>query len=144
MVYLKRTPVIERLMSKVNKEPGDGCWLWTGATCGEKDYGQMHVPPGGPHSSRLVHRISYEILVGPIPRGLEIDHLCRQPRCVNPAHLEAVENAVNQRRKSEAYTHCKRGHEMSGKNVMRCGDGGNRCRTCRYERQRELKQRQAQ
>ena len=61
------------------------------------------------------HRLSYELFVGPIPEGLELDHLCRVKGCYNPDHLEAVTHQENTRRRSLAKplkTHCKRGHEL--------------------------------
>lgn len=84
----------DRLWSKVNKT--DTCWLWTAAT--EKGYGLYR------HDGRLskAHRVVYELLVGPVPTGLDLDHLCRVRNCVNPAHLEPVTRAVNLRRGAEA------------------------------------------
>lgn len=76
--------------------PGDGCWEWTGARQpdGRYDYGMFW---DGTRAVRA-HRFAYELLVGPIPVGLELDHLCRNPPCVNPAHLEPVTHAENIRR----------------------------------------------
>lgn len=70
----------------------DGCWEWTGART--NGYGRLHV------NGRNVaaHRYSYEIHVGPIPRGLHVDHICRRPWCVNPEHLEPVTQTENNRR----------------------------------------------
>lgn len=74
-------------------ENEDGCWLWKRSTT--KGYGRISVL-GRP---RGVHRVSYEVFVGPIPDGLEIDHLCRRRSCCNPAHLEPVTHRENQRRR---------------------------------------------
>lgn len=81
------TPMDERLMLHVRKDE-NGCWLWTAHT-NNKGYGKVMV---GGKSGKLkyAHRVSYETFVGPIPAGLEIDHLCRVPSCINPAHLEPV------------------------------------------------------
>ena len=85
-----RIPTEERFWRKVNKT--DRCWLWTGALTG-KGYGSFgQTPPGG---SVLAHRFAYIREFGAIPDGLVIDHLCRERRCVNPAHLEAVTNREN-------------------------------------------------
>lgn len=84
----------ERFWSKVAITPS--CWLWM-ATRGPLGYGQFH------DGTRLVyaHRWAYEALVGPIPEGLVIDHLCTTPPCVNPVHLEPVTQAVNVQRTFE-------------------------------------------
>lgn len=74
-------------------EQGEGCWLWLGSLT-DKGYGRFYM--GG--KRYLAHRYSYEHFVGPIPEGLEPDHLCRVPACVNPAHLEPVTRSENTRR----------------------------------------------
>lgn len=91
----------ERLLAQVDKNgpapehrPDLGpCWLWIG-TVDRWGYGQMKWQGRRPGS----HRVAYELLVGPIPEGLTLDHLCRVPGCVNPAHLEPVTQAENNRR----------------------------------------------
>ena len=96
--------------------------------------------------STYAHRVSYLALVGPIPGDLVIDHLCRNPKCVNPAHLEPVTRAENQRRDWEARgvykyaTHCKNGHEFTEANTIRNGNERT-CRTCRTEYHRAYHQR---
>ena len=74
--------------------PTTGCWLWEGAT-DEKGYGLVYTD-----RSRRAHRVVYERIRGPIPEGLQLDHLCAVKPCVNPAHLEPVTNSENQRRNS--------------------------------------------
>ena len=81
-----------RFWARVDKT--DTCWLWTGKPDPQTGYGTISVL--GPKVA--VHRFSYELLVGPIPEGLQIDHLCRVRTCVNPAHLEPVTQAENVRR----------------------------------------------
>jgi hypothetical protein len=88
-----RPTLEERLWAKVNKEGDEnGCWNWTAAL--RNGYGVI----GQKKSLLYAHRVSYELLVGLIPVGYQIDHLCRNRRCVNPAHLEAVTQQENIRR----------------------------------------------
>lgn len=78
------------------------------------------------------YRFAYEFLVGPIPDGLELDHLCRVRLCVNPAHLEPVTHAENNKRAGVAKTHCKWGHPYNEANTYRRRDrpGNRQCRVC--------------
>lgn len=82
------TPVPDRMLAKISVS-GD-CWLWTGAKNGE-GYGVVR------HERRtcLAHRVLYELVVGVIPEGTELDHLCHTRACVRPEHLEAVVHRVN-------------------------------------------------
>lgn len=118
-----------RFWSRVDKT--ETCWLWTGAATNK--YGHSQVQFDG--RNVYVHRLSYELLVGPIPKGLVLDHLCRNARCVNPEHLEPVTLGENTRRIVRAVrTHCKRGHALEGDNVVFETHGGRtsrRCRECR-------------
>jgi len=79
----------ERLMSHVRIDPS-GCWVWV-AALNHKGYGLMSWQG----RTRPAHRVSYELLRGPLVEGLEIDHLCRNRACVNPDHLEQVTSQVN-------------------------------------------------
>ena len=119
-------------MSKVNKT--ETCWLWT-AGVNASGYGKFGREPTGPE---LAHRVAYELLVGPIPDGLVLDHLCRVRICVNPAHLEPVTSGENTRRACRGRTHCKRGHEFTPENTYIWGRSRT-CVTCRrqYKRQAE-------
>lgn len=102
------------------------CWLWTGGLDGRK-YGQFRADGRGCRA----HRWSYEALVGPIPEGLTIDHLCRVKICVNPRHMEPVTAAENTRRMGEARTHCAWGHEFTPENIYISPTNGQRtCRAC--------------
>lgn len=122
----ERKTLEERFWSKVRKT--EACWLWTG-TRTEDGYGRFLVggrPENGGRSWG-VHRFAYEYLVGPIPEGLSIDHVkargCTSTLCVNPAHLEPVPIRVNILRgdnhaaQQARQTHCKNGHELSGRNL---------------------------
>jgi hypothetical protein len=88
--------IAERLWSKVTGGDYTECWIWTGSV-NERGYGRLSID-GKP---RRVHRIAYELMVGEIPEGLELDHLCNRRACVNPWHLEPVTHAVNIARKTE-------------------------------------------
>lgn len=121
----------DRLARKIDVD-ASGCWLWRGAKdpCG---YGQVWWETR-PHKA---HRVTYMLANGPIPSGLELDHLCKVRHCVNPAHLEPVTHRENLLRgdtfqsRNAAKTHCKRGHEFSPENIYVLRDGGRRCRACR-------------
>src|SRR4051812_13783907 len=90
-----RWPVLaERLMGRVSMEPFSGCWLWTG-TLTDHGYGILE---NGHGAGKGAHVVSYELHVGKIPEGLELDHLCRVRCCVNPRHLEPVTHYENMRR----------------------------------------------
>ena len=85
-------PLADRL-ARYTSSDGLGCWPWTGTLDGQ-GYPFLNVD-GVP---RRAHRLSFEMHRGPIPSGLELDHLCRVRRCVNPEHLEPVTHAENMRR----------------------------------------------
>jgi hypothetical protein len=126
----------------------DGCWVWTGTKVRTSDdadyYGQFWM--GGKNVS--AHRLSYRLLVGEIPNGLVLDHLCRNTLCVNPEHLEAVTDQVNILRgvappaKNATKTHCVNGHALSGANVRYRTDGARACRACERESTRRSRARQ--
>ena len=111
----------ERFFSKVSVTPT--CWNWTAET--RNGYGQFW------NGARLVnaHRWSYQVMLGDIPDGLHIDHLCGNRGCVNPFHLEPVKQAENNRRAKANRNNCKRGHEYTTKNTVNYGDG-RQCRAC--------------
>jgi hypothetical protein len=115
-------PPAERFEGWVSPEPNSGCWLWTSALTRD-GYGQFMTD-----HSVLAHRWSYEHYVGPIPAGLQLDHLCRVRSCVNPRHLEPVTNRENCYRGLKGPTAtCARGHSVW---ILR-RDAGRRCLICR-------------
>ena len=117
---------------------GTVCWEWTGAT-NSTGYGSM--TGGRKGLTVLTHRNAYQLLVGTIPAGLTIDHLCRNKLCVNTDHMEPVTIAENNRRKNAAQTHCKQGHPFEGDNLRvakRPGGYARRvCVACQRARNRE-------
>jgi hypothetical protein len=134
----------ERFWSKVTANEQTGCWEWT-ASLNRSGYGQFSVdrrPVGS-------HRVAYIALVGPIPEGKELDHLCRVRHCVNPAHLDPVTRAEHILRSpyviaviNAAKTHCPHGHEYSPENTWRNARGARWCRGCSRESMRRIKARQ--
>lgn len=108
------------------------CWVWTSA----KDphgYGRMGLEPG---RTGLAHRFMYQLHKGPIPHRYEVDHLCKNPSCVNPSHLEAVPGHVNNARSNSLsaqrsrQTHCMNGHEFTPENTY-IYRTQRQCRICR-------------
>lgn len=104
------------LLERVKIDPASKCWIWQTAK-DAKGYGRVVL-----HGERFyAHRSAYETFVGPIPEGLQIDHLCRRPSCVNPAHLEPVTAEENIRRGllgdlKGKKLYCKNGHLMLPQN----------------------------
>lgn len=121
----------DRFWAKVEAIPS-GCWEWRAA----RDPLGYGVFRGGRSVLVKAYRFSYELLCGPVPGGLQIDHLCRNPSCVNPSHMEVVTARVNVLRgvgpaaMNAAKTHCHRGHEFTPDNVY-LYHGHRHCRACR-------------
>lgn len=137
-VRLRSAPPFERLMSHVDKQD-DGCWIWT-AALDRAGYGRTEDT--SQRRKVAVHRFMYELLVGPIPDGLQIDHLCRVRACCNPAHLEPVTSAENTRRGEPAQrTHCPSGHLYDRANTYVYAGNGRHCRACNRAAQRRRKAR---
>jgi len=127
-----RPTVEQRFWAKVSKDDRTGCWLWTANRCGK---GYAMFSAGG--TMRRCHRWAYEHFVGPIPEGLEIDHLCRVRHCVNPSHLEPVTHEENLRRAAVVITHCPQGHPYDEANTCVWPSGiTRRCITCHKARGR--------
>lgn len=112
-----------------------GCWLWIGSSW-QSGYGQWKIG----RKLKRAHRVVYETLVGPIPDGLEPDHVCRVRCCGNPAHLELVTSRENTLRgngptaQNARKTHCLRGHPFAGDNLYVGPDGERGCRICMRSR----------
>ena len=116
----------------------ENCWEYLGGR--DKDgYGKISMP-GRRGKPAMAHRVAYEIAFGPIPKGLQIDHLCRNKACVNPSHLEAVSSKVNTLRgigpsaKNQSKTHCKRGHPFDERHtqvIHRKDNIERHCRECK-------------
>lgn len=124
-----------RFWKKVRKYPS-GCWLWLGRT--RFGYGEFdRKDADGIWRPKRAHIVSYEACIGKVPHGKELDHLCRNPRCVNPSHLEPVTHAENILRGESPYakrkrqTHCLSGHEFTTSNTLRKKNGTRACRECR-------------
>jgi hypothetical protein len=121
-------PKVERFWSRIDAR--GPCWEWTGPL--NNGYGRLRY--GGRH--RYAHRLAWELLVGLLGPDEELDHLCRNRRCVNPDHLEPVSRSENLRRGYGACaqharkTHCKRGHLLAGDNLYIRKNGARRCLTC--------------
>lgn len=157
-----KIPIDVRFWSKVDRRGPDECWPWMG-NLHDAGYGMLWRT----NTTRYrAHRVAYELLVGPIPAGLDIDHTCHNRdaaclggrtclhrRCVNPAHLEPVSNAVNARRgragvvnggREAAKTHCVAGHPFDEVNTADYrGKGWRDCRACARERMRRKRAAQA-
>ncbi len=140
---MARKTAEERFWLYVSKAGPDDCWEWLG--CKQKGYGIFVAD----RRHYAAHRWLYEQTHGPLPKDIarfQLDHLCRNRGCVNPAHLERVTRKENILRgvapsaKNAKKTHCKRGHGLSGTNVIK-GTGkrkGHRtCRLCRRMTERK-------
>ena len=136
--------LVERFWPKVNKT--EGCWVWM-ASLTAQGYGQISGKPLT-QSPLLAHRVSWEFANGPIPTSMQIDHLCRNRRCVNPSHMEVVDNRTNTLRGigltavNARKTVCKRGHQLSAENV-RIWRGMRFCLQCCVIRAAERRRRLA-
>lgn len=125
----------ERFWSRIEVNQPSGCWEWTAGTF-TGGYGQFRIGD----RTWQAHRIAYSTLIHPIPEGMVTDHLCRNPRCCNPDHLQIVTNTENTNRnysppsQNRRKTHCHKGHPFTPDNLQHSSRGNRNCRTCRNER----------
>jgi hypothetical protein len=126
-------PAVDRVADRV-KVDANGCWLWQGCR-NPSGYGQIRVD----RRNRLVHRVTYEHFVGPIPEGFELDHLCCTRACCNPDHLEPVTRRENVHRSDAMVLRlvCASGHDLSDPANVMYMSRQRRCRPCfvAYKRQ---------
>jgi hypothetical protein len=146
--------ILARLFKNLQVDERTGCWLWMGCLQAN-GYGAIRLFP----KTLRVHRVAYEILVGPIAEGKMLDHTCHDPlicqggnqcvhrRCFNPDHLEQVDNVTNYRRgcgnkaslaDRRCITHCPKGHEYSFENTY-LNQGSRNCRECQRLRMAEIR-----
>lgn len=121
---------LNRYVEIIDGDEG-ACWIWTGSRK-PAGYGQM-MNQG---KCLYVHRVVYELLVGPIPPKMQLDHLCRVRECCNPDHLEVVTNAENGQRGKALITHCPQGHPYEGDNLYITPAGHRQCHTCKRHQNR--------
>lgn len=124
-----------RLLAKAKADPVTECWVWTGSKT-PGGYGSIGMGSlvDGTRGLQPAHRVAYEVFVGPIPTGYQIDHLCRNRACIYPNHLQPVTQAENIRRGEggafwAAKTHCPHGHAYSPENTY-VRHGSRFCREC--------------
>ncbi|HET7406012.1 MAG TPA: HNH endonuclease signature motif containing protein [Mycobacteriales bacterium] len=143
-----RGDVATRLWKRVDRSDPGVCWRYQGLARTPNGYAQIR------HGNRMVlaHRLAFELTFGPVPAGLQLDHLCRVRDCVNPAHLEPVTNGENRLRgyiavgkqrklRPEDRTRCPSGHPYDEDNTVINSRGARVCRVCRREATRRWRAR---
>lgn len=126
----------QRIIEKISFQSKSECWEWNGYVRPD-GYGETRWKKNSKWGHELVHRLTYQAYVGPIPFELQIDHICKNTRCCNPNHLQAVtakQNCATRNDRSD-WTHCSHGHEFTPENTMKRGSY-RQCRTCHNEANR--------
>lgn len=147
MKGVRSMTISERLIARRVIDPKTGCWRYRGAK--RDGYGLIRLNG----KTINVHRVSYQEFIGPIPEGLEIDHVrsrgCQYRDCFNPEHLEAITKSENVRRsdagkvngaRQRAKTHCPYGHPFDSENTRVRPNGGRDCRACNRIRVARIRQ----
>lgn len=129
-------PIKERFMSKVDLDIVPGCWIWKGSFGGHEGkhaYGRFYYMD----KNVMAHRFAYEFIsLRKIPENYDVDHLCKNPRCVNPEHLQSLSKRDNTFRSNNPMainarkTHCINGHELTGKDLYIAKNGTRKCYAC--------------
>ena len=120
-----------RFWAKVKIPSPNACWSWVGCTV-HNGYGQFNLGVSYECVRVYAHRYAYEAIIGEIPDGFDLDHLCRNRSCVNPSHLEPVTRQENLRRGINGdRTHCNQGHEYTEENTYYNPSGFRVCRICK-------------
>jgi hypothetical protein len=137
-------PVEQRFWAKVDKNGPNGCWEWTAST-NQDGYGTFKTPKGSTGRGKA-YRFSWELVNGPIPDGMTIDHLCKNVKCVNPDHLRIVTQSENSKGSwlityYRERAHCHNGHELSPDNVI-YANNRRTCKQCKAMWQSETNVRQ--
>lgn len=133
----KPRSIEELFWPKVARSEPDQCWPWLGYIMAN-GYGRYQAKG----TTWWVHRLAYTLTNGPIPAKMQLDHLCRNRACCNPAHLEPVSQRENILRGEgisaihARQTHCIHGHEFTPANTRRHRNGGRGCRSCDSYRRR--------
>ena len=133
--------ILDRFFKKISVDWNTGCWEWTAGT--SRGYGTFWTGASAADRNKFVgaHVFSYEYFTGkPVPKGMELDHLCRVPHCINPDHLEPVTHRINMLRgdgppaANAVKTHCPNGHPLSGDNIYKISRGDRVCKICNKAR----------